>query len=58
MVGDNGEWDEQHSKVGPRDTYMLSSLRKKWERGRGTVLDADAKEWLCGAGALGGQFKG
>ena len=54
LARDNGKWNEQHSKVGPRD--MLTSLKR--ERGRGTVLDAEAEEWLCGASALDGQFKG
>ena len=62
LAGDNGKWNEQHSKVGPRD--MLSSLKTKRKRGRGrevalgTVLDAEAEEWLCGASALDGQFRG
>ena len=30
----------------------------KRERDRGTVLGAEAEEWLCGASALDGQFKG
>ena len=38
LARDNGKWNEQHSKVGPRD--MLTSLKR--ERGRGTVLDAEA----------------
>ena len=48
LAGDNGKWNEQHSKVGPRG--MLSSLKTKRKRGRGTVLvlDAEAEEWLCG----------
>jgi hypothetical protein len=37
---------------------MLASLKTKRKRGRGTVLDAEAEEWLCGASALDGQFKG
>ena len=45
MAGGNGKWNEQHSKVGPMD--MLASLKTKKKRGRGTVLDAEAKEWLC-----------
>jgi len=56
LAGDNGKWNEQHSKVGPRG--MLSSLKTKRKRGRGTVLDAETEEWLCGAGALDGEFKG
>ena len=55
MAGEKGKWKEQHSKVGPRD--MLVSLKKKRKRGRGTVLDAEAEKWLCGASALDGQFK-
>ena len=55
MARENGKWNEQHSKVGPRG--MLASLKTKKKRGRGTVLDADADEWLCGASALDGQFK-
>ena len=54
MARDSVKWNEQHSKVGPRD--MLTSLKR--ERDRGTVLDAEAEEWLCGASALDGQFKG
>ena len=27
MAGENGKWNEQHSKIGPRD--MLSSLKKR-----------------------------
>ena len=34
------------------------SLKKKRKRGRETVLDAEAEEWLCGASALDGHFKG
>ena len=56
MAGESREWNEQHSKVGPRD--MLTSLKIKRKRDRATVLDADAEEWLCGASALDGQFKG
>ena len=50
--GGNRKWNEQHSKVGPRD--MLASLKIKRKRDRATVLDADAEEWLCGASALDG----
>jgi hypothetical protein len=42
MAGGNGEWNEQHSKVGPRD--KLASLKIMRKRGRGTVLDAEAEE--------------
>ena len=56
MAGENGKWNEQHSKLGPRD--MLASLKIKRKIGRETVLDAEAEEWLCGASALDGQFKG
>ena len=45
MARDSVKWNEQHSKVGPRD--MLTSLKR--ERDRETVLDAEAKEWLCGS---------
>ena len=38
--------------------HPWTSLKTKRERGRGTVLDAEAKEWLCGASALDGEFKG
>ena len=55
MAGESREWNEQHSKVGPRD--MLTSLKIKRKRDRGKVLDAKAEEWLCGASALDGQFK-
>jgi hypothetical protein len=54
LAGESRKWNDQHSKVGPMD--MLASLKRK--RGRGTVLDAEAEEWLCGASALDGQFKG
>ena len=54
LARDNVKWNEQHSKVGPRD--MLTSLKR--ERDRGTVLDVEAEEWICGAYALDGQFKG
>ena len=53
LARDNGKWDEQHSKVSPRD--MLTSLKSKRKRGRGIVLDAEAEEWLCGASALDGH---
>ena len=56
MARDNGKWDERHSTVGLRD--MLTSLKSNRKRGRGIVLDAEAEEWLCGACALDGQFKG
>ena len=36
LARDNGKWNEQHSKVGPRD--MLTSLKTKRGRGRETVL--------------------
>ena len=56
MAGElSRKWNEQHSKVGPRD--MLTSLKIKRKRDRGTVLDAEAEEWLCGVSALDGQFK-
>ena len=45
MAGANRKWNEQHTKVGPRD--MLASLKTKRKGGRGTVLDAEAEEWLC-----------
>ena len=32
MAGENGKWNEQHSKLGPRD--MLASLKIKRKRGR------------------------
>jgi len=38
LAGDNGKWNEQHSKVGPRG--MLSSLKTKRKRGRGTMLNS------------------
>ena len=56
MAGGNKKWDEQHTKVGPTD--MLASLKTKRKRGRGTMLETDAEEWLCGASALDRQFKG
>ena len=33
MAGESREWNEQHSKVGPRD--MLTSLKIKRKRDRG-----------------------
>ena len=42
LARDNGKWNELHSKVGPRD--MLTSLKTKRERGRGTVLDAEMEK--------------
>ena len=56
MAGGNRKWNEQHSKVGPRG--MLASLKIKRKRGRGTMLDAEVDDWLYGASALDGQFKG
>ena len=54
LARDSVKWNEQHSKVGPRD--MLTSLKR--ERDRGTVLDAEAEEWLCGASALDASSRG
>ena len=56
MAGENGKWNEQHSKIGPRG--ILASLKKKRKRDRETVLDAKAEKLLCGASALDGQSKG
>ena len=36
---------------------VMASLQIKRKRGRETVLDAEAKEWLCGTSALDVQFK-
>ena len=38
--------------------HLLQALPLKRERDRGAMLDAEAEEWLCGANALDGQFKG
>ena len=58
LARDKGKWGEQHSKIGPRD--MLTSLKSKRKRGRGTVLDSEAEECRgsCGASALDGHSKG
>ena len=54
VARDSEKWNAQHSKIGPRD--MLTSLKRV--RDKGTVLDVETEEWICGANALDGQFKG
>ena len=50
LAKDNEKWNEQYSKGGPGN--KLTSLKSKRKRGGGTVLDAEAHEWLLYVGPM------
>ena len=61
------QWEVERATLDGRTKGHADELEDKEEerqrniarcRGRGTLLDAEAKEWLCGASASDGQFKG